>query len=278
MKFNLLKQITGFLAVLVASGCASTTGAPQARVASDSLAVDSIGVAAVGDVISVPAETGLGSTSVVVSSEYMAASRRLCRRMQTPQGKPVSRVACKNENGQWILARDLVPASTFMMSSAALTQPTLSQPEISGAQASILDSSSVNTSSFQSSEGELGNVYESGEVASFESEINAGSIVVNEMSVDGMSVSDISLSETGRSETGRSEINGSDISMQPMGQLAAVEFVVLANETLWSFAKRTTGNALNWQRIAEINNIDDARTVSDGDVLKVPAELEKSGS
>jgi len=273
MKFNLLKQITGFLAVLVASGCASTTGAPQAHVASDSLAVNSIGAATVGDVISVPAEAGLGSTSVVVSSEYMAASRRLCRRMQTPQGTPVSRVACKNENGQWILARDLVPASTLMMSAAALTQPTLSQPEISGAQASIRDSSSVNTSSFQPSEGELGNVYESGEVASFESEMNAGSIVVDEMSVDGMSVSDISLSEIGRSE-----ISGSDISMQPMGQLAAVEFVVLANETLWSFAKRTTGNALNWQRIAEINNIDDARTVSDGDVLKVPAELEKSGS
>lgn len=241
MKFNHFKQITGLLAVLVASGCASTTRAPQVGNVNDSLAVNSIGAATLGDVINLPAEAGLGSTSIIVTSEYMAASRRLCRRMQTTEGKSLSRVACKSDSGQWILARDLVPDSTHLMSSGALSVQQMPQPEISGAQALILDASSIDASSFEQGESEMDNTFESVEVVTFESGV-------------------------------------SDISIQPMGQLATEEFVVLANETLWSFAKRTTGNALNWQRIAEINNIDDARTVSDGDVLKVPSELSKSGS
>lgn len=223
MSFNHFKQITGSLVVLVASGCASTTSAPPALTSSDSVAVNSIGAASLGDVITVPVEAGLGTTSVVVTSEYMAASQRLCRRMQTTDGQPVSRVACKNDQGQWILARDLKPSSSRLMSTGIQQAP-----QISSAQASILDASAVDAGTFVQDNTELGNVYEPGDVIAIE--------------------------------------------------LAAVEYVVLANETLWSFAKRTTGNALNWQRIAEINDIDDARTVADGDVLKVPAELSKRGS
>lgn len=266
MSFNHFKQITGSLVVLVASGCASTTSAPPALTGSDSVTVNSIGAASLGDVITVPVEAGLGTTSVVVTSEYMAASQRLCRRMQTTDGQPVSRVACKNDQGQWILARDLMPSSSRLMSTGA--QRAL---QISGAQASILDASAVDAGTFVQDNTELGNVYEPGDVIAIESD----GIVVEAMSVDGISLSDIDAQS---SEFNTQPISNQAIGSQPMSQLAAVEYVVLANETLWSFAKRTTGNALNWQRIAEINDIDDARTVADGDVLRVPAELSKRGS
>lgn len=263
MKFNHFKQITGSLLVLVASGCASTTSAPPVLTSSDSVALNSIGAASLGDVITVPVEAGLGTTSVVVTSEYMAASQRLCRRMQTTDGQPVSRVACKNDQGQWILARDLMPSSSRLMSTG-----TQQAPQFSGAQASILDASAVDAGTFVQDNTELGNVDES------------DGIVVEAMSVDGISVSDIDAqtSDFNTQSVNNGPISNQAIGNQPMSQLAAVEYIVLANETLWSFAKRTTGNALNWQRIAEINAIDDARTVADGDVLKVPAELSKRGS
>lgn len=44
-------------------------------------------------------------------------------------------------------------------------------------------------------------------------------------------------------------------------------------ETLWSFSRRITGNALNWNAIAELNNIDDSRRLAAGDSLLVPKSL-----
>ena len=44
-------------------------------------------------------------------------------------------------------------------------------------------------------------------------------------------------------------------------------------ETLWSFSRRITGNALNWNAIAELNNIDDSRRLAAGDTLLVPKSL-----
>ncbi len=52
---------------------------------------------------------------------------------------------------------------------------------------------------------------------------------------------------------------------------------VSVNETLWSFAKRTTGNALNWQTIARINGISDAKSLSTGTQLLVPVNLVGQG-
>ena len=50
-----------------------------------------------------------------------------------------------------------------------------------------------------------------------------------------------------------------------------------ANETLWSFAKRTTGNALNWRVIAETNGITDTLKLAPGTTLAIPSELVGSG-
>ena len=54
-------------------------------------------------------------------------------------------------------------------------------------------------------------------------------------------------------------------------------YQLLENETLWSFSKRTTGNALNWKAIALYNNIENADTVDAGDELAVPVSLSLSG-
>ncbi len=60
-----------------------------------------------------------------------------------------------------------------------------------------------------------------------------------------------------------------------LNTVETVKMELLANETLWKFAKRTTGNALNWQAIATLNGITDAKTLKSGSLLDVPASLVK---
>ena len=50
-------------------------------------------------------------------------------------------------------------------------------------------------------------------------------------------------------------------------------FTVDFGESLWKFAQRTTGSGVNWQAIAELNDIDDARTIETGMTLLVPSVL-----
>ncbi|MFK7893820.1 MAG: LysM peptidoglycan-binding domain-containing protein [Granulosicoccus sp.] len=55
----------------------------------------------------------------------------------------------------------------------------------------------------------------------------------------------------------------------------ATAFTLDENETLWDLAKRTTGDALNWQAIANANNFseNDAVVVFPGQTIYVPDEL-----
>ena len=55
-----------------------------------------------------------------------------------------------------------------------------------------------------------------------------------------------------------------------------VTFRVNLNETLYSFARRTTGNALNWEKIAEYNGIENEHELAVGTVLKIPDGLQNS--
>ncbi len=59
--------------------------------------------------------------------------------------------------------------------------------------------------------------------------------------------------------------------------LPSTPFSVLQNETLWAFSKRTTGNALNWTRIAQRNDIQNTNAIRAGAVLLVPDALVSSG-
>ena len=50
-----------------------------------------------------------------------------------------------------------------------------------------------------------------------------------------------------------------------------------SGETLWAFASRVTGNALNWRKIAEHNGIADARSLAPNQYIEVQTSLVKAG-
>lgn len=54
-----------------------------------------------------------------------------------------------------------------------------------------------------------------------------------------------------------------------------MSMAVEQGETLWSFAKRVTGNPLNWKAIASYNNITDEDIISSGQRLQVEVSLVK---
>ena len=55
-----------------------------------------------------------------------------------------------------------------------------------------------------------------------------------------------------------------------------VSFNLKENETLYSFARRTTGDALNWEKIAEYNEIENELELAAGTTLKIPVALQSA--
>ncbi len=53
----------------------------------------------------------------------------------------------------------------------------------------------------------------------------------------------------------------------------SVSMTLNAGESLWSFASRVTGSAMNWKKIAEFNNIDDVDSVWANQSLEVESSL-----
>ena len=64
-------------------------------------------------------------------------------------------------------------------------------------------------------------------------------------------------------------VDNVELSNQNLLRVAFVE-----NETLWRFAKRVTGNALNWQAIASLNGISDVNSLRAGQLLSIPSQFE----
>lgn len=62
------------------------------------------------------------------------------------------------------------------------------------------------------------------------------------------------------------------------GSATKRRFVFKRGETLWSFAKRTTGNAYNWKEIARFNHIDDETDLDAGTFLVIPPGMNLSDS
>ena len=56
-----------------------------------------------------------------------------------------------------------------------------------------------------------------------------------------------------------------------------VSYNVKPDETLYSFAHRTTGNASNWKRIAQHNGVTDEFALVVGAVLEIPFDLQSAG-
>ncbi len=52
-----------------------------------------------------------------------------------------------------------------------------------------------------------------------------------------------------------------------------IQSTFLEGDTLWEFAERTTGSGFNWERIKELNAIEDEKKIDAGLVLLVPPEL-----
>jgi len=69
-------------------------------------------------------------------------------------------------------------------------------------------------------------------------------------------------------------VDVSDASANPDATRVAVK----KDETLWRFAKRVTGNALNWEKIAAFNGIGDAVDLKAGQLLAIPADLTVVGT
>jgi len=70
------------------------------------------------------------------------------------------------------------------------------------------------------------------------------------------------------------DVDNSQASADPDATRVAVK----KDETLWRFAKRVTGNALNWEKIAAFNGIDDAMALKAGQLLAIPTDLTVVGT
>lgn len=246
MDFSHLKHLALSVAVLTVVGCASAPKSSQVvnRPALELASV--VGNASPGDTIELAANNSLGMDTVVVDRTYFAASGRECRRMRDVNGNPIARVACKGRDGQWRFARDLRPVSSLqrpansVLTSTADASSVVAQPLIP----------SAGSTRFLNQDGSLTDrtlLNDSDE-----------SVIISEV-VDEAAAIDIAQIDI-------------------MSESAdVVKRELLANETLWKFAKRTTGNALNWKTIADVNNITDAKTLAPGAQLRIPVALVSEG-
>lgn len=68
-------------------------------------------------------------------------------------------------------------------------------------------------------------------------------------------------------------VTGKSLRAKSIASMPAVVEEVGEGESLWRFAARTTGDPLNWELIAELNDIDSPYRVRPGEELSVPAHL-----
>ena len=83
-----------------------------------------------------------------------------------------------------------------------------------------------------------------------------------------------------QAETMQAKAAGETDSKPMMAAGDGEEFEVLAGESLWFFAKRTTGNSANWTKIAQANNMSEseANNVRFGQTILVPGDLVIDGA
>ena len=253
MDLSKLKPLVQLLALLALVGCASAPKSSQSVNQPAAELASVIGNAEQGAPVALSAGNSLGVNEVIVGRTYFAASGRECRRLRQSSGEPMQRVACRGRDGVWRFARDLRTSSlTATPGSAA---------------AASMSSMSGELTSYSSTEAKP-LVPSAGSVLLLNA---AGSVSSAPIGSDGNEA----LMPMDTSD-GAIDLDTVEFDSEPLlGDAVLRE--LNANETLWSFAKRTTGNALNWRAIAERNDILDAKTLAPGTVLKVPAELVSQG-
>jgi hypothetical protein len=223
--------------LLTVFGCATVPSPSQPQVAMSPSTATMVGDAQQGDRVQLPTDNALGYSTVVVGRTYFAASGRQCRKLFSTNGTALPRVSCLAKNGVWQLARNLQPVSASMTSSQSMQSRNPVMQQIRTSKPASA-SSSMNDSKQES------------------------------MSVD--------LTDLGNARESTDVVVVESLA-QNVKAIDTVEDRLRANETLWAFAKRTTGNALNWEAIAELNGISDTNNLAVGASLSIPANLVDQG-
>jgi len=242
MDFSQLKQLALPIALLTLVGCASVPKSTDNVSQPSSDVANAVGAAAIGDSVQLPANHSLGMTSVVVDRTYFAASGRECRRLRNASGAPIQQVACKGSDGLWRFARDLRPVSAVQIQNRSVALNNTAD-------------SSVNAKPLIPSSGSALLLNEDGTLTDSALQNDNTVLIIN--------------------DSAQSDVQA--VELIPNVATDLVQRELQANETLWSFAKRTTGNALNWQAIADINNIVNTNTLAPGVLLNIPAALVGEG-
>lgn len=186
-----------------------------------------------------------GYGEVSVHSTYTSASGRQCRRLVTTQGQLLSINSCRRTGGDWYFTRSLTPVSASALSSRAQT---------------IVPVVTTHTTPAHASTSTSAPEY-------FPASANSPA-------------STSSLEST--SAPANASIKGKDLderSAKSLDEPLPVETVAIrldSGETLWAFASRVTGNAMNWEKIARHNGIDDARSVTPNQYIEVQTSLVKA--
>ena len=265
------KTVALIAVVLVVTGCASTPKSPEVVKQMSSSDENTIGSATAGERIVVQDENALGQTEVIVGQTYFAASGRECRRLLDVSGTPISRVLCRAKNGAWQFARDLQSFSSMQTESGAIgtAAPKLASKRDAGTADKVEYPAVANVSDV--SEESILMLNPDGSVVPIQvpSQLDTAQAVDIVADSSGFEQSNVTMPDEVLPATSTAIIT-SDATNAVVRELHA-------NETLWSFARRTTGNALNWKVIAETNNISNTVRVKSGTRLVIPAELIENG-
>jgi len=227
------KILTLFIVIGLVSGCASG----GSKRLSDGI---SSGVEPMNALDNLQAGDSVvhGGESLTVGRPYFAASGRTCKILQRADGS--QRAACRDDsNGRWYLRKPL----NISNSTSTVVPVTAGQ---------TVRSPSVSESIVPVSPNETTPVETGVEVP-----------LPVEMPVE-------LSSENALTEIEIPDAPTTTLSENPQG---GESFEVESGETLWKFSRRVTGNALNWERIADANGMDDVRVLRAGDYLFVPNDL-----
>lgn len=285
MDSSQLKPLVTLVALLALAGCASAPKSTVSVVEPNAELASVIGSAQQGAQVQLPPGNSLGVDNVVVGRTYFAASGRECRHLLQANGAAMQRVACKGEDGVWRFARDLSVSSS--RTNTLLTAPV----QLGTAQVNAPNDSSILSEAVEpivvESVSVLPEIVIAPEMAMVPAEpvlLIPTPVVEEHVEIPASfqdapqdtPVESISLEEAAIPMSQWSSDEYSDTENQePKNQLLRYE--IKFNETLWSFAKRTTGNALNWEAIARTNDIVNAKALASGTVLNVPASLVSRG-
>ncbi len=269
MDLSRLKPMVPLVALLVLAGCASAPKTPNSiqRPAVELASV--VGNAEQGAVVQLPAGNSLGVDAVIVDRTYFAASGRECRRLRGVNGEPIQRVACKGRDGEWQFARDLRTASvggTNITSSLKVESDTvdLNRQVLTERQPLVPSAGSILM------------LNPDGSVSQPEAAMGAAELDLNPDAAVALGL-DAADSNAATFVESENALTSSSLQASSDTLGTSIRRELYANETLWSFARRTTGNALNWQAIANHNGITDAKTLAPGAVLNIPVELVGQG-